>query len=328
MRNVATSSSSPAATSHRSISAGPAKATIEVVRACNLRCPACPVGNGLARQWPIMALDTYQRIIDACSGTLEQLSLFNYGEPLLCHDIDRYVLYAKKAGIRCVILHTNGLLLSARMAENLLAAGLDRLTVSLDAVDAETYAKYRMGGDFSVLLRNIQRFVALRDGAKRRLPQIEGQFIVMAHNEYQVNSFIELCRTLRVDVASIKTCNVRMDLTKGRHNHLEPANLTMIRHPERPEPPDLARDLRACSWPRTVLTVNADATIVPCGYDYNNWNPIGSFRCTLRDEWWDTRERRAFVDHLETAPFNIPLCRNCPRGVISILKSTVINRQS
>ena len=308
------------------INAGPSKAMIEVVRACNLLCPSCPVGNGLARQWPNMAFDMYARIIDLCGQTLEQLSLFNYGEPLLCRDIDRYVLYAKDAGIERVIIHTNGMLLSKQMGEKIIDAGLDRLTVSVDAVDADTYVKYRIGGDFTALLTNIRQFIALREQAGKTLPQVEGQFIVMSHNEHQISDFAVLCRQLGVDVVSVKTYNANMDLKQDhRHDHFEPLNRALLRQQGYPDADNEGPRLRGCSWPRNVLVVTADGTVVPCGYDYNNWDPIGSFRETSQEEWWHTRERQELVGLLERNPLSITLCRNCTIGKVSLWKSPVSN---
>src|SRR3954451_4657406 len=59
------------------------------------------------------------------------------GEPLLRHDLPTLVaLLRRHAGIQDLALTTNGILL-ARQAEQLQAAGLNRVTVSLDTLRAE-----------------------------------------------------------------------------------------------------------------------------------------------------------------------------------------------
>jgi radical SAM protein with 4Fe4S-binding SPASM domain len=305
------------------IADGPTKAMIEIVRACNLRCPSCPVGNGLALRWPAMPFALYQEIINVSSRTLKQLSLFNYGEPLLCPEIDRYVDYAKRSGIKRVTIHTNGLLLSEDMGVRIITAGLDRLTISIDAVDTYAYNQYRLGGDFETLLGNIRQFMMSRNRLGKALPEVEGQFIVMAHNEHQMGKFADLCGELGLDVASIKTYNARMDLThRIKHRELQPVNPIFSRAQGQVDSANTTRSCQFCSWPRNVLAVNADGTIVPCCYDYNNWNPLGSFPGRAQEEWWNTRRRRDFVQRLEQNPFSVSLCQKCPKGMISLSKST------
>lgn len=305
----------------------PTKAMIEVVRVCNLRCPTCPVGNGLAHRWPNMDFNLYTHIINEFGRSLEQLSLFNYGEPLLCKDIDRYIQYAKQIGVKKIIIHTNGLFLSMQMGRKIIDAELDQLTISIDAVDAETYLKYRIGGDFKTLISNIRQFIGIRNKIGKALPKVEGQFIVMSHNEYQVSEFLSLCRQMGIDVASIKTYNAKMDLSQNKqYDLLEPINPSMTRFRGKLDTKEVMRKLSICSWPRNVLAVNADGTVVPCGYDYNNWNPIGSFLDNVREENWHTNERYDFVERLERNPKSIALCRNCPKGTINLSKLAVSNK--
>lgn len=287
-------------TSKPQISDGPTKAMIEVARACNLRCPACPVGNGRAHSWPMMPLPMYQEII------------------------------AKNSGIEKVIMHTNGLLLSEEVGERLIDAGLDRLTISIDAVEPHAYAKYRVGGDFATLLDNIRTFMLSRQRRRSALPEVEGQFIVMSSNEHQIGRFPDLCRELGIDVVSIKTFNERMDLT-GSHEYslLKPTNPEYSRSQGNTYEVPVTRDRQMCSWPTDVLVVNADGTVVPCGYDYNNWVPLGSFSPGLqRGSWWRTRRRGEFVAQLQQNAYSIDLCQKCPQGVISLSKTRLQSTQT
>ncbi len=64
------------------------------------------------------------------------------GEPLLRRDLPELVATAKGLGLACSV-STNGLLMSRDVAEALVAAGLDQITVSLDAVDDADYRRFR-----------------------------------------------------------------------------------------------------------------------------------------------------------------------------------------
>lgn len=78
------------------------------------------------------------------------------GEPLLRNGVENLVaLLASVDGVEDLALTTNGVLL-AHHAEGLRLAGLDRVTVSLDALDAEVFAKMNgVGAKVERVLRGI-----------------------------------------------------------------------------------------------------------------------------------------------------------------------------
>jgi cyclic pyranopterin phosphate synthase len=121
---------------------------ISLTARCNLACPYCcpdpkdPPG--------LLDLDQHLRLIRVACGLGLQTLRLTGGEPLLS---DRLLplLEALAAGradaadplarLRDVALTTNGVLLTPEKALALRAAGLDRITVSLDALEGEVVAK-------------------------------------------------------------------------------------------------------------------------------------------------------------------------------------------
>ena len=109
---------------------------------CNLACPYCQPDG----QEPADRLSTQQRlrvIEAACSLGVSSLRLTG-GEPLLAPDLDdlleaidqgRRAAGSPLSALRDIALTTNGVLLSPARALRLRQAGLQRLTISLDAVD-------------------------------------------------------------------------------------------------------------------------------------------------------------------------------------------------
>jgi GTP 3',8-cyclase len=114
---------------------------ISVTDRCNLRCGYCmprevfgPDYAFLPRE-ELLRFEEIARIVAVMSGQGVTRVRLTGGEPLLRRDLDRLVsLLAAVPGVGDLSLTTNGLLL-ARHAEALAAAGLDRVTVSLDALD-------------------------------------------------------------------------------------------------------------------------------------------------------------------------------------------------
>lgn len=118
---------------------------ISVIDQCNFRCTYCMPKEIFGDDYPFLPLhellsfDEIERIT-ALFATLgvEKIRLTG-GEPLLRKDIHLLIerLY-KIDGIKDIALTTNGVYLP-KYAENLKAAGLQRVNVSLDALDDELF---------------------------------------------------------------------------------------------------------------------------------------------------------------------------------------------
>ncbi len=111
---------------------------------CNLRCTYCMPASGID---PIASPSvlTGGEVIRLVRIAVERLGVtsvrFTGGEPLLRHDLVEIV--AQTAGLRPrpdIALTTNAIGLAERAAA-LASAGLDRVNVSLDSLDAATYAR-------------------------------------------------------------------------------------------------------------------------------------------------------------------------------------------
>ena len=117
---------------------------ISVTDRCNLRCRYCMPREVFGRDFAFLAREellSYEEITlvaRALAGIGVRKIRLTGGEPLLRRDLERLVcMLAEIEGIDDIALTTNGLLL-ARRAEALRAAGLGRVTVSLDALDDPT----------------------------------------------------------------------------------------------------------------------------------------------------------------------------------------------
>ena len=101
---------------------------------CNSRCAFCAAGVATETRPDVtMPFDTYARVVDDLAGLGYEGEIGFHGnnEPLMVPDLDRYVALARerlpKSWIR---IFTNGLSLSRKKGEALLAAGIDEMTVN------------------------------------------------------------------------------------------------------------------------------------------------------------------------------------------------------
>ncbi len=123
---------------------------ISVTDRCNLRCTYCMPAEVYGERFrflPRAEVLTYEETTRLARLFVEAGAVklrITGGEPLVRADVDRLVgMLAALPGVEDLTLTTNGLLL-AKHAKRLAAAGLRRLTVSLDSLDAEVFG--RMNG--------------------------------------------------------------------------------------------------------------------------------------------------------------------------------------
>jgi hypothetical protein len=114
------------------------KVYVEVTNYCNFKCEFCPLALS-ERPRQHMELALFKRAIDdiAGQGIADSIAFHILGEPLMYPHIVEAVGYAVERGLRTSIT-TNGSLLTETLVQRLVAAGLDRLTISLQRFgDAE-----------------------------------------------------------------------------------------------------------------------------------------------------------------------------------------------
>jgi molybdenum cofactor biosynthesis enzyme MoaA len=99
----------------------------------------------------------YNRIIDECAKYgCSDVHLHNFGEPLLDKHIAQRVQYAKKKGLKRVTIFSNGSLLTACQANELMDAGLDEIKISFDGATEEEFERIRLGLKFDKVAANIK----------------------------------------------------------------------------------------------------------------------------------------------------------------------------
>ena len=112
----------------------------------------------------------------------------------MCHPgFLEMVRLAKAAGAQ-VEVTTNGTLLDARMSDALLDVGLDRLIVSIDGVEQETYGALRTNGDLGKVIANLRHLYRskLRRGGRHSHPRVGISFVAMKRNVAELGALPRL----------------------------------------------------------------------------------------------------------------------------------------
>jgi hypothetical protein len=161
---------------------------------CQLSCLMCPLSqrprerkNGLLGERHFHSILSEARELSVPAMTLGLAS-----EPLLHPKAVFMAAMAMKSGIMDLRLGTNGQLLSERLIGEILDSGLSRLEISLDAATARTYAQVRPGGDYEGLVRNIYRFLELREARSLDFPLLRLSFVSLPVNREELSEFMDM----------------------------------------------------------------------------------------------------------------------------------------
>jgi cyclic pyranopterin phosphate synthase len=138
---------------------------ISVMDRCNFRCPYCMPEDKYHKDFEFlssdqrMSFDEIIRVARVFTGLGVHKLRITGGEPLLRANLPDLIAELRALeGIDDIALTTNGILL-AQHAAALKAAGLDRVTVSLDSLDQEVFRRMSGGrGSFEPIWWSI--FVA------------------------------------------------------------------------------------------------------------------------------------------------------------------------
>ena len=294
----------------------PAILMVEPTNFCNLNCPLCPTGNkSLKRKGGFMSLDGYKKIIDELGGCLLNLTLWNYGEPMLHKDINEIIKYAKRKKI-FVRLSTNGHFFSDKeMVRKLILSGLDDLIIALDGASQETLSKYRVGANFKTIIDGIKSVVQEKKKLKSRLPFIELQFVLMKHNEHEVEKIKKIAEDINVDKLTLKTATLEIETSKEELKKMEQFLPTKneYRRYQKTEKLKIKRGIKnKCIrlWLSSVINWNGD--VVPCCYDPEGMFNFGNIeKKSFREIWTDDKYAK-FRETILKNKKTIKMCANCP----------------
>lgn len=158
------------------------KVYIEPTNTCNLSCRTC-VRNSWNEPAGMMNMETYRKLIINLKNisSLQKISFWGFGEPLLHPDIVEMVTLAKQLGVETQII-TNALLLDEAKSEGLIAAGLDSIVISVDGTESETNADIRSGASLEQIKKNVNRLRDIRRNSPNHNPEIGIEYVVMRSN--------------------------------------------------------------------------------------------------------------------------------------------------
>lgn len=283
---------------HFSVGAFPLFIDIEATSVCNLTCPFCAT-TFRKKHIPqgFIAFDLVKKIID--EGAARGLCGIKFnirGEPLLHDQIGDFVAYAKKKGLIDVYFNTNAMLLNLKMAQRLIEAGLDRISISAEGYTKQVYERYRTGSHFETVLKNIEQLQVLKKKRGVDFPKVRIQTVMLPELAADFERYKAFWSERADEVAFLDYKQMKRK-KKG------------LQYPW------------ACSqlWQR--MAVWWDGTILPCNHDDAGFLALGNVsNITIQEAWTSKALDQIRFKHQKGLAHEIGSCDGCYLRDSEILK--------
>ena len=276
--------------------------------ACNFQCKFCPTGDRKlmeatpGRGHGIMDFNLYKKIVDdICEfeKPIKVLRLYKDGEPLLNPRLAEMIKYAKEK--KCserIDTTTNASLLNPAKNLDLIEAGLDRINISIEGVNAAQYlnfSNYKI--EFDKLVVNIRHFYENRKQCEM-IVKINGDTLT----EYDKNKFYEIFGNIAdgVYIEHIMSCWPEFELNGVEINQEFGIYGQKI------------NEVQICPYIFYSFSVNSDGMASTCFLDWSRKLIIGDTKVqSVRDIWFGDKlfdYQRLFLSMKRTEH---PVCGLC-----------------
>lgn len=174
---------------------------VSVTDRCNYRCIYCmpEEGTDKVEHSDILRYEDILKIVKASAYLGINKIRYTGGEPLILKGIDKLIYETSKiSSINDIAITTNGSLLKD-MADDLKAAGLKRVNISLDTLDSEKFKKITRGGNINNVLGAIEKCISIG-----LAPVKINSVVIKGINDDEISDLIHLADEYPIEVRFIE----------------------------------------------------------------------------------------------------------------------------
>lgn len=230
------------------------------VYACNFKCEFCIYSLDKSKHTFLsdcvnMEFSLFEKFISDFKQVPEKIKMLRFagtGEPLLHKNIAKMVKIAKQADFADKVdLVTNGVLLTHKLSDDLISAGLDTLRISVNGLNTHEFKKHcDVNLNFNDFISNIKYFYDNKKDTQVYIKILDYMINTQEKKDLFYNIFSPICDIISVEnlVEPIDTVDVSklggsFDKTQNGQDLL---------------------DVKVCPQPFYMLQLNPDGKIVPC----------------------------------------------------------------
>lgn len=275
---------------------------------CNFQCKFCPTGDRALmsrtkeRNYGNMSWETYTKVInDTCEfeDKVKVIRLYKDGEPLLNPRFADMVQYAKESGC-CdrVDTTTNASLLTKAVSDKIIAAGLDRINISIEGVNEEQYLNfsgYKIR--YGELVENIAYFYENKKNTEM-IVKINGDILTEKEKQKFLEDFGDI--TDGIFIESIMDCWPTFEQKKVEVNQ------------ERGIYGQEIKEVMVCPYVFYSFSINSNGKVSLCFLDWHRELNIGDVNVESVKEIWTGEKLREYQKlFLEGKRKSHPICAQC-----------------
>jgi MoaA/NifB/PqqE/SkfB family radical SAM enzyme len=132
-----------------------------------------------------MKFELFTQIIHKLTGFRGLVQLYKWGESLLHKDLITMLEFCNRYDLRTEISSNLSLHDIDDKLEAMVIFKLKHLIVSFDGVNQDDYSRYRIGGDFSLVLENLKKLANYKKKHRSAFPFISLQYLVSKYTSNQ-----------------------------------------------------------------------------------------------------------------------------------------------
>ena len=314
---------------------------IETTNRCNLRCKGCILYRGNWEPDRDLSLAEIIRITDQLPD-LERVYLHGIGEPLLNKELPAIIRHLKSRHVH-VLFNSNGILLDSRQQQDLIAAGLDEIRISLDAASPIGYKTIRNSDKFERIIENLISLRRLQENQQVDYPHLSLWFLGTRENISELPGLINLAAEIGIEEVYLqrlvyfqddpgygiaRASKTLQDLSGGSSDLIEESQKLAARRGIRlnasgqSEPAESLqgqaegrRPWSSCYRPSTLMYITANGNVLPCcispfsTVDYDSIILGNIFDNSLQEIWTGSKYVSFRKQHQSATPPKS--CRGC-----------------
>jgi molybdenum cofactor biosynthesis enzyme MoaA len=281
------------------VASAPDHVQIQTISGCNGRCVFCP--NGKTRleipQGRRMDWDLYRSIVDqGIEMGIRRYSVYLMNEPMLDQELPERVacITSRIQKPQYVKVTSHGGLLTGKMARGLLDAGLHKLKISVQSLDAATYRRI-MGLPLEKTLRNIDRFLEIKTKGGYKRPKLEIVMVDSAQTHDEISRIRQYWQDRQIKLY-VEPVENRADQQNIRKTAIS------------------AKKLKAFSWCRRLMEqiyILYDGRMVQCCADWEQQSVMGDLTKGRLSDIWHGRHYSTYRSRFAEGDVKGMICACC-----------------
>ncbi len=183
------------------LSIGSLTVLFDISNKCNLRCRMCyfSYDSVFFRKGVYLAPEAFARIAGSVLPFAHTVYLSAGSEPLTSPHFSEILRITARFAPSELKMLTNGLLITPKIAEELIEQRMTQVHVSIDGATRETYEWVRRGGEFAVLKQRLAHLAQRKVARQSRFPLLQFNVTLMKCNLDELCDFVDLAIELGVE---------------------------------------------------------------------------------------------------------------------------------